>query len=95
VSDERFRTLLDDERTTIHQIDLSANNYGEFLFVTLSLPEQASQPVGQRASVVTFFGLGFHDYRERWIIAEWFWYEAFSRPELVEQTLMGHCPETP
>jgi len=87
VSDARFQALLDDERTTIHQVELTANHYGEFLFVTLSLPETASQPIGERPGVVTFYGLGFHDYRERWITSEWFWCEAFSRPELLEQTI--------
>jgi hypothetical protein len=43
--------------------------------------------VGERASVVTFWGLGYHEYRERWFTDEWFWYRAFSRPELLEQTV--------
>ena len=25
---------------------------------------------------MTFYGLGFHEYRERWISEEWFWYQA-------------------
>lgn len=87
VSGGRFQALVEDERTVVHRVELSANNYGEFLFVTVSLPEQADQPVGERASVVTFWGLGYHEYRERWITAEWFWYQAFSRPELIEQTV--------
>jgi hypothetical protein len=78
---------LEDERTTIHSVELSANNYGEFLFVTVSLPEQANQPVGERKSVVTLYGLGYHEYRERWVHQEWFWYQAFSRPELIEQAV--------
>jgi len=87
VSEARFQTLIEDERTTIHSLELSANNYGEFVFVTLSLPEQTSQPIGERGSVVTFWGYGFHEYRERWLHQEWFWYRAFSRPELIEQTV--------
>jgi hypothetical protein len=87
VSDDRFQALLEDEHTLVHRIEFSANNYGEFLFLTLSLPEQTSQPVGERASAVTFWGLGYHEYRERWITTEWFWYQAFSRPELLEQTV--------
>lgn len=87
VSDARFQELLEDERTVIHRIELSANNYGEFLFVTVSLPGAASRPVGERKSVVTMFGLGYHEYRERWLTDEWFWYEAFSRRELIEQTI--------
>jgi len=87
VSDERFQELLGDERTTVHRVELSANDYGEFLFITVSLPKTANQPAGERKSVVTMFGLGLHEYRERWITREWFWYEAFSRPEVVEQRM--------
>lgn len=87
VSEERFRALIEDEHTVIHSVELSANNYGEFLFLTVSLPEQAKQPVGERSSVVTFWGLGYHEYRERWLTAEWFWYEAFSCPEFVERNV--------
>ncbi len=87
VSEARFKELLEDERTAIHRVELSANNYGEFLFVTLSQPEAVSQPVGERKSVVTMFGLGYHEYRERWLTEEWFWYEAFSHSELLEQTM--------
>lgn len=87
ISDARFQELLEDERTTVHRIELSANSYGEFLFVSLSLPQEAERPVGERASIVTLWGLGYHDYRERWIHQEWAWYRAYSRPELVEQML--------
>ncbi len=87
VSEARFQALLEDERTTIHRIELSANDYGEFLFVTVSLPQAANQPVGERKGVVTMFGLGLHEYRDRWITDEWFWYEAYSYPELLEQKL--------
>ena len=87
VSEERFQTLLEDERTVIHSLELSANNYGEFMFVTLSLPEQAAQPVGERSSVVTLWGLGYHEYRERWLHQEWFWYRTFSYPELLARSV--------
>ncbi len=87
LSDARFQELLRDVRTTIHRVELSANDYGEFLFITVSLPKTASQPVGERKGVVTLYGLGLHEYRERWITDEWFWYEAFSRPEVVEQRM--------
>jgi len=87
VSEARFQELLEDERTAIHRVELSANDYGEFLFITVSLPKAASQPVGERKGVVTMYGLGLHEYRERWITDEWFWYEAFSRPELLEQIM--------
>ena len=27
---------------------------------------------------MTFYGLGFHQFRERWITKEWFWYQTSS-----------------
>lgn len=69
ISDKRFKALLADERTAVHHIEVSSNNYGEFLFVTMS------RPVGQDRSFLTFWGLGFHERRERWLTDEWRWYE--------------------
>ena len=61
-------TLFDDETTTIHRLTEEANSYGEFLFVTLSRP-------GSTGRIhVTFWGAGYHEYRERWLAEEWFWY---------------------
>ncbi len=31
ISDKRFQDLVNDERTAVHQIKVSSNNYGEFL----------------------------------------------------------------
>ena len=36
---------------------------------------------------MTFYGLGFHEARERWITKEWFWYQASPYPELLRQHL--------
>ena len=57
----RFMTLLAEEATSVHRILESSNNYGEFLFVTLS------RPGSREPLLVTFWGLGYHDYRERWL----------------------------
>ena len=38
LSTERFEEILEDERTFVHTIKDSSNNYGEFLFVTTSRP---------------------------------------------------------
>lgn len=81
VSNKRFKALMEDERTTIHKVELSSNSYGEFLFVT------ASRPAGQGRGVVVFWGYGFHEYRERWLIHEWFMYETPTYQETLEQTL--------
>ena len=88
VSDERLRALLGDERTLTHRVEVSANDFGEYLFLTVSLPEQACQPVGERGSVITFWGLGYHEFRDRWLHAEWFWYESFCTPEVLEQIMV-------
>ncbi len=75
VSHARFQAVLTDEQTTVHSIAEDSNNYGEFLFVSLS--RQCSQfPL-----MVTFYGLGYHDQRERWITDSWFWYEANLFPD--------------
>ena len=71
----RFEKILADEQTTIHNIQLDSNNYGEFLFVT------TSRPAGEGNSALTFFGLGFHEHRERWLLDDWFWYETTLREE--------------
>jgi hypothetical protein len=69
ISHERFTAILTDERTAVHHIEVSTNNYGEFLFVTMS------QNVGADRQLLTFWGLGFHEQRERWLTEEWRWYE--------------------
>ncbi|PJF39164.1 MAG: hypothetical protein CUN54_09315 [Phototrophicales bacterium] len=70
VSHERFVELFEADDVDVHRIELAHNSTGQFLFVTLSRKsDHARQPL-------TFYGLGYHDYRERWIHREWFWYEA-------------------
>lgn len=75
VSKERFLLFLKDEKTTIHEVLDSENNYGNFLFVTVSKPG-SSESVG-----ITFYGLGYHEYRERLIEDEWFWFKTDLSPE--------------
>ncbi len=81
VTDERFRAFLDDPQATIHRVEISSNSYGSFLFVTLSRQRD------ERRECLTFFGLGFHEYRERWFTKDWFWYRGNWYPELREQQL--------
>jgi hypothetical protein len=73
ISDARFRELIELESTTFHEIDLSTNSYGEFVFATVSW----QSPQGREAA--TFWSLGYHEYRERWIGREWFWYRTERR----------------
>ena len=53
ISNSRFRALLDDTQTMIHKAEVGANSYGEFLFVTVSRPEEG------RRHVLTFYGYGY------------------------------------
>jgi hypothetical protein len=69
----RFEQILADELTTIHDVRLDSNSYGEFLFVTTSRPAEEGR------SALTFFGLGYHEHRERWLLDDWFWYETTLR----------------
>jgi hypothetical protein len=60
---------------------MSSNTFGEFMFVTMS------RSVEEAKQAVTFWGLGFHDYRERWIASNWNWYETRLWRELAEVSL--------
>lgn len=81
VTQSRFEQLLADDATAIHRLELAANSFGEFLFVTASRPTQA----GRQA--VSFYGLGFHEYRERWLQREWYWYTADLQAEQMEHKM--------
>jgi hypothetical protein len=70
-----------DEQTLIHNAKDAVNNFGDFLFVTVSRPGDK-----ERISM-TFYGLGYHEYRERLIKDEWFWYTAALKPEELEQII--------
>lgn len=84
---QRFLALLRDQQTTIHTAELSGNSYGEFLFVTISRPKQ------ERRTQLTFFGLGYHEYRERWITDVWSWYEGSELTKVREQRLSREAVE--
>jgi len=73
INDARFQAILQSEETTVHQITVDTNNYGEFIFVTLSR-EAAGKP-----RFMTFWGLGFHEKRERWLTQEWRFHESYIR----------------
>ena len=68
---ERFIALLDMRGAQVHSVQINTNNYGEFLFVIVSLPA----PDGARL-YRTFWGLGFHEARERWMSEYWRWYDS-------------------
>lgn len=81
VSDARFRSFIDDEQTHVHSVHADSNTYGEFLFVTLS------RTVSDQTASVSFLGLGYHDYRERWFTEEWVWYENHPASTVLRQTM--------
>ncbi|MBN1669059.1 MAG: DUF2958 domain-containing protein [Anaerolineales bacterium] len=81
VSHERLQEILDDEQTVVHAIKPSSNDYGEFLFVTTSRP-------GERERIaMTFYGLGYHEHRDRWLTDEWFWYQANALPNMMGKVI--------
>ena len=59
----------------IHTITESENAYGGFLFVTVSRENNGRQ------LIMTFYGLGFHEYRDRWFMDEWHWYQTYANSE--------------
>lgn len=79
VSDHRFRDIVEGDGTVIHEIEETYNNYGEFLFVTVS------RRAGERRVCVSFYGYGYHEYRERWYTDEWHFYRANSFPDRLER----------
>jgi hypothetical protein len=79
VSDERFKEFLQDAGTRIHELLESNNAFGEFLFVT------TSRPGDQERISITFYGLGYHDHRERWIKDEWYWYQSSRQPDVMNR----------
>lgn len=78
VTHERFLDILGDDASIVHRVEMSSNSYGEFLFVGMS------RPAGDRRISVSWFSLGYHEYRERWITGEWRWYQSnLSAEELA------------
>lgn len=70
ISDQRLEEILTTPDTKIHDIHLDSNNFGNFLFLTTT-----KGPAQERVRM-TFWGLGYHELRERWILHEWFWYQS-------------------
>lgn len=38
---------------------------------------------------MTFYGLGYHEYRERWISEEWFWYQSQENTVDIQTKIPG------
>lgn len=91
VSHQRFLSILHQQDIEIHEVKEDTNSFGEFLFVTISCRND------QPRKLYTFYGLGYHDYRERWIRETWQWFEsqrklnAFTPPQ--KQNALAHITE--
>mgnify|MGYP001170089670 CR=1 FL=1 len=81
ISHTRFLEFLDDPKTRVHRIEESTNSYGEYLFVTVS------RPGTKKRILVTFYGLGYHEYREKWIAEDWYWYESVQSSLITQPTI--------
>ena len=81
VSDVRFREIISQVETLVHEMQVSANNWGEFLFVS------TSRVLENECHRLTFWGCGFHELRERWISEEWFFYRGHPSAEREENLL--------
>jgi len=97
ISDAKFQEIIKAQDTIIHEAKKSFNHYGDFLFVTLSRPAKNGRVFA------TFYGLGFHKFRERWIKDEWFWYQNIGNtgmqntriaPDEFEKQLQEHKEKT-
>jgi len=77
IPDEKLKEILANPITSTHEIKSPSNNFGEFVFTT------TGQGRGQQCICMTFWGMGYHEYRERWIQKEWFWHQ--TPPELIKK----------
>lgn len=74
ISHTRFMALVMQPDIDIHEVKEDSNSFGEYVFVTVSC--RSEQP----KKLYTFWGLGYHEYRERWIVDAWQWYESQQNP---------------
>ncbi len=81
VSDDRFREMVFHEQTHIYEVSLAAPSYGEFIFLTASLP------TWQGRVIKGFYGLGFHQYGQEWLVDRWRFYTPKKRTAVWEQYL--------
>lgn len=74
ISHARLMALLMQPDVDIHEVKEDSNSFGEYLFVTVSCRSEHPK------KLYTFWGLGYHEYRERWIVESWQWYESHQNP---------------
>ncbi len=81
LSHERLMDFLEDPRTAIHHIEVSSQEAGEFLVLTLS------QQVGAERLFLTFWGLGFDQERQEWLTRDWRWYPTGQLLHMLPQAI--------
>ena len=81
INHSRLIEILKDPQTVILKAEMNSTSFGEFLFVS------TKRATGERAAHITFYGLGYHEYRERWIDKEWAWYESTPTSETEQEVL--------
>jgi hypothetical protein len=93
VGHQHFLELIQAEAIIVHRAEVSSNNYGEFLVVI------ANRSQANRQEVVGFWGLWFHDRRDRYLLDDWHWYvlslpvkedEYIGKAEVLEQATSRH-----
>ncbi|MBE7512740.1 MAG: hypothetical protein HS103_07980 [Anaerolineales bacterium] len=77
VTHNRFLAIVMQPDVDIHEIKEDSNSFGEYLFVTISC--RAEQP----KKLYTFWGLGYHEHRERLIVDSWQWFESQRKAETL------------
>lgn len=82
VSHDRFLEYLSHPEHSIYRAGVDTNSYGEFLFITAGRANEL-----QGRIIFTFFGLGLHEYRDRYVHGEWHFYPSSIRPEPDDSTL--------
>ena len=76
ISLDKFRNILSNPDIEVLSYSVDYNNYGEFLFIRVRHKDDPAHDF-------TFFGLGFHDCRNRFIDT-FSWYRGYTDPKIPE-----------
>ncbi len=94
ITHARFLRLLHDPDTQVLALKESTNSYGEFLFVTVvGVMPTVTRPslAGDGRFTLTFWGLGFHDVRECYLLDLWRFHEAQLVDEAAPALNKAQC----
>lgn len=69
VTHKRLIELVKDDKVEVVDWKRDSNSYGDFRFITLRKGDE----------FLTFYGHGYHDYREGYLVKEWHFYFSGSR----------------